>query len=134
MTLGAHRLVAHADDPWPGGFVVVLHQERSAPIFAFSVQQSQKRSALNVRRGRAAAELDHRRGDVQREDHLAHFRARLDALGIADEEGRADALLVRKAPLGAQAMLAEEKAVVAEEHYAGALQLSRLVQGIQDRA
>jgi hypothetical protein len=46
----------------------------------------------------------------------------LDQLRVAHEERGADALLVGEAALGAQAVLAEEEAVVAEEHDAGVVE------------
>src|SRR5262245_13268022 len=82
----------------------------------------------------AAGELDQRRCDVEREHHLAHPCPGGDAPGEAHEECGAAALLVREAPLRAQAVLAEEKAVVAKEHDAGLLELSSLMEDIQDPA
>jgi len=71
---------------------------------------------------------------IEGENHLANPDARLDALGIAHEERGADALLVGKAPLGAQAVLAEEEAVVPQEHDASPVELPLFFQRLQDRA
>src|SRR4030095_4371404 len=65
---------------------------------------------------------------------LAPLRACLHFARIANDEGGADAFLVGEAALGAQAVLAEELAVVAEERDERVIELALALQYLQDRA
>ena len=61
-------------------------------------------------------------------------RARLHLARIADDERRADAFLVGEAPLGAERVLAEEIAVVAEEDDERVVELALPLQRVEDHA
>jgi len=91
------------------------------------LQQGHHRQALDLRPGRAPAQLDKRRRDVERGHHALDASAGLHERRITHEERRADAFLVREPPLRAEAMLAEEEAVVAEEDDARVVQRARFL-------
>src|SRR5688572_30424190 len=101
VTIGAHRLVGHADEPGIGVLGPVFDQERLTPAGAAfsppSREQRDKRAPLYVRTGPAACELQYGRRDVLAQHEVGDPRAGADAPRIAHKKGRAYPFLVGEA-------------------------------------
>src|SRR6185437_9597885 len=114
--VGAHGLVRHPDEPGVGVLGPVLDEERRSPPVGSAIEQRNERASLDVRGGRAAGEFDQRRREILADDQTVDPRALPDRLRIAGDERTANAFLVCETALGTERVLAEEIAVVAEEH------------------
>src|SRR5688500_8149059 len=117
----AHGAVVDVRYPREGILVaVVLHQESVATACAATECKRQERSTLHRARNLRLRRVQQRRCEVDGECEFIDA-PRLDGSAVRNDERRLDGLFVRKAALDAQAVLAEERAVVAHEYQQGVL-------------
>ena len=141
VAVGAHRLVGHADEP---------RHRLLGPVLDAGTTCASPRGCRVARRCAnsgsserpwicaprlAAGELDRASA---RCPGRSRARARrvpaFDLARIAHDERRADAFLVGEAALGTERVLAEEIAVVAEEHDERVVELALPLERVEDRA